>query len=101
MAKTLGVNPWIFTAIADAEGVGNGGEHDHPLYVHHLTFIAGDADDDIEILDAASGNRIAFVKTPTADDEIWWDVGHFVSGIYVNQLPTNGEVHVHLGNPRS
>ena len=101
MAKTTTGNPWIFTAAADAEGVGNSGDFAHPVYVDHFAFITGDADDDIEILTKSGGDRLALVISPTASDEIWWDVKHFVKGIYINQLPTNGEVHIHLRNPRS
>lgn len=98
MAKTLGTNPWVMTAAADAEGLGNGGSHEHPLYVDHLEIMSGNGGD-ILIKQSSSGKTLVDIASATADDNIWWDVNGWLKGIYITTLPTNGEVRIYLGTP--
>lgn len=91
MAKTLGKNPWIFTATSDTEGSGNSGEYDHPLYIDHIDLDTGDGGDFL-LLDASGGDQVKKLDNTPANDTIRMDINGWVQGIHVTTLATNGRI---------
>ncbi len=93
MAKTLGKEPWIFTATSDAEGQGNSGEYDFPFYIDHIDLDTGDGGDFL-LLDASGGDQVKKLDNTPANDTIRMEIRGFVQGIFVSTLATNGRILV-------
>lgn len=108
MANNTSRNPWKIDTKAvavyardAAATVGNANtlSTKHRIFVDHFAIHTGDGTTDIEILDAASGLRLALVKAPVASDDIWYDCRKRVDGIYVTTAPDNFTIEVFVGDP--
>ncbi len=91
MAKTLGKEPWIFTAANDAEGVGNGGEYNFPIYIDHIDLDTGDGGDFL-LTDASSGDQVKKLDNTPANDTIRMEIRGFVQGLFLTTLATNARI---------
>lgn len=73
----------------------------HSIYINRLKVETGDADADFDLLDISSGRQIAYAASGdmVLNNVLEWPIDAFVSGIYVNAMPTNGVVYVYHGPP--
>jgi hypothetical protein len=73
-----------------------------PIWIDHIAIFTGNADTAFIVTDRVTDGSDIFnldAADLTADDAIWWDIKDFVKGIYINTIPTNGKIYVHLGKP--
>jgi len=96
MAKDVTGQPWIFDATTQAEGVGNSGVFQHPIYIQRVKIDTGNGGD-VLVLSASGGKTIIKADNTPADDTLEWPIGAFVRGFYVSTLPTNAQLHVFHG----
>jgi hypothetical protein len=101
MAKVIGTNVIEFDAATQTEGLGSGGQFEHPLFVEKLILVTGGTGGTIEIHDASGGTSITGPVVMAANDREVIPLGTFVKGLYVTTLVASGEVRAILGNPRS
>lgn len=89
MAVTQGKSPIIFTAVADSVS--------YPVWIDTIRAVTGPANSGkVRVLDRASGRLIWVSRALDANDADESPVidGRY-DGIYIEQLPTGGEVHVY------
>ena len=91
MAVTLTKNPWIFTAAADTVA---STIFEPPFKIDRIIVYAGGTGGSTEVLDAAAGSTIIQAYTAAADAVDTFDIYAWVDGIYINAIPSGGEIHV-------
>ena len=97
MATSITGNPWEFDATTEGEGVDNGGQFDHPIYVKSILFTTAGSSGACEVLDKSGGRAVTGSVVLGTNDEFSVLVEAFVDGVYVNALPASGKVFVYHG----
>ena len=105
MAKELSTNPWVFTAAADQEGIGRGGEYQIPIYVEQIKLDTGDGGDFLVTTASTSdtgalgypGKRLLKLDNTPANDTLWVPINRDWDNFHIQTLPTNASVEIYHG----
>ena len=111
-----GIGPWMDTQPGRKGFVSLSGHtvvYDFPIYVDHLKIVTGSGGD-VEIrsrkvdptADPTEFNKpderkrynVVFLDATPANDTLWVPIRKRVDGLYIFDLPTNGQVQAYLGN---
>lgn len=101
MAKQITPSFILFDAAAQAEGQGNSGVFNHPIYVKYVAFETADvsAAGTFDLLNKSGGYNLV-PQYEVADDSsppVEFAIEGYVQGIYVNAIPTGGRIFVYIG----
>jgi hypothetical protein len=98
MAITYGRNVIVLGAASDAEGTGESGNFNHPLFIKSIKVDTGDGGN-VLINEGTGGARLVKLDSTTANTTIEVRLDHFVSAIDAATLPANASLEIHLGVP--